>query len=318
MLANRHDHLLFTLMLGVGLLSGCEQEPAEIETMFPDGPYLHVSFEQEEGAPEEECVTQCCDVPEDGKVVLDIEVTNWILAPHEECGDEPQCGPVVITLDDTYGRNFDIETVEPTVTLDARELAAGQDPMRDPNNPFAWDWHVFSRVVPREPVDYPLGTGWITIDLRDETGRIARDHLLCNRDDDRFTVFAEFGPTTAPGTYVARVGLDDVEVVCELEVFTNAEGLAELTWFVDPCTPADVVRFDVERVEETAEAPAGQRKLTFLPRGPVERASLAISRDGEILVEGSIDDVAGELTSPAGAACTIVPCQIAESLGLTL
>jgi hypothetical protein len=317
MLANRQNHLLFTLMLGVGLLSGCEEEPAELETMFPDGPYLYVSIEQEAGAPEEECVTQCCDVPDDGKVVLDVEVTNWILAPHEECGGEPQCGPVVLYLDDSSGRTFEIETVEPTVILDVREISAGQDPVLDTSNPFAWEWQVFSRVVPREPVDYPLGFESTIIDLRDETGLRARDHFLCNAEDDRFTVVAEISPTTAPGTYVARASFDDVEVACELEVFTNEEGRSEITLFADPCTPVDVARVFVERVSETPEAPAGMRKLTFSPREAVERASLEISLDGEILAEGSMD-VAGELIYPAGEECTIVPCQIAESLRLAL
>jgi hypothetical protein len=317
MLANRQNHLLFTLMLGVGLLSGCEEEPAELETMFPDLPSLDVIIEQEDGAPLEECVNQCCGFPDDGIVVLHLELTNWVLAPHEECGNEPQCGPVVIFNDDAYGRDFEIETVEPTVAINVRDIAAGQDPSYEPVDLDGWRWYAFAHVVPRQAIDYPDGSRSVTLDLRDDAGLRERDQRLCNREDDRFTAYAEFGPATAPGTYVMRANFDDVEVVCEVEVFTNEDGLAEVDEFYDPCTPAGVVSFGRGEVAETPDAPAGTRRAVLSPREAVERASLEVSRDGEILAEGSLE-VAGELTSPAGEECTIVPCQIAESLRLAL
>ncbi len=317
MLANRQDHLLFTLMLGVGLLSGCEDEPAGPETMFPDGPSLSVTAEQEDGAWSEDCVTECCDFPDEGTVVLRIDITNWLLAPHEECGNELQCGPVLLYLDDVHGRDFEIETVEPTVVVNVRDIAAKQDPGLDPLDPFAYNWYFFALPVPREPVDYPNGFASVTLELRDEAARRERDFRLCNSEDDRFTAVAEFGPATAPGTYVMRAELDDVEVVCEIEVLTNEGGLAELGLYYDPCSPAGVVSMDREYVEESPDAPAGYRRAVLAPREAVERASLEVSRDGEILAEGSLE-VAGELTAPAGEECTIVPCQIAESLRLAL
>jgi hypothetical protein len=93
MLANRPNHLWFTLMLGVGLLSGCEEEPAELETMFPDQPYLYVTIEQEDGAASEECVNQCCGFPDDGIVVFHVELTNWVLAPHEDVATSRSADP---------------------------------------------------------------------------------------------------------------------------------------------------------------------------------------------------------------------------------
>ena len=317
MLANRHDHLWFTLTLGVGLLSGCEEEPAELTTMFPDGPYLYATAEQEDGAWSEDCVTECCDFPDDGIAVLHLDLANWVLAPVEECGNELQCGPVVISVFDAYGRDFEIETVEPTVAIDVQAIAATQDGPLDPLDPSAYQWQFFTQVVPREPINYPLGFSSVTLEMRDEEAMRERDHRLCNSEDGRFTAYAEFGPTTAPGTYVMRANFDDVEVVCEVEVVTNEDGLPEVSWFIDPCSPADVASLDVDDLAESPDAPASRRKVMLSPREAVERASLEVSRDGEILAEGSLE-VAGKLTTPAGEECTIVPCQIAESLGVTL
>jgi hypothetical protein len=223
----------------------------------------------------------------------------------------------VIVNNDLHGRDFEIETVEPTVAINVRDIAAGQDPSYEPVDLDDWTWHVLAHLVPRQPIDYPNGFSFVPIDLRDEAGLRERDYRLCNREDGRFTAYAEFGPTTAPGTYVMRADFDDVEVVCELEVFTNEDGLAEVSWFIDPCSPAGVVRLNRAEVAESPDAPEGYRRAVLSPKEAVERASLEISRDGEIVAEGSLE-VAGEFSTPAGEECTIVPCQIAESLRLAL
>lgn len=318
MLVNRHHPLSFTLMLGVGLLSGCAEEPVEEapQTMFPGEPRVLLSV----GGFLDYCVNECCNVPEDGTIDVYVDVENWLLAPHEECGDEPQCGPVLLTppdLDIDLVYEFAIETVEPVVTLDVLDIVAEKDPTLA-----SWDseWWIEGHFVPRPELDTPryLADTLIVL-MRDEAARRAYDAFLCHDIPDHFHAYADLAPTTAPGTYELRATLDDVEVTCTFEVAASEAGEAEIQPVLDgSCAPEGLATLSREELVETPDYSGRKGRVSLAPNQPVERLSLEISRDGEILVEGS-HEPGGELVAPDDEAnCSLVLCQHAPAFGLAL
>lgn len=316
MLANRQNHRLYTLMLGVGLLSGCAEEPVEPapETMFPGAPkmLLQTSLFQED------CLNVCCREPEDGIAELRVYVENWLLAPHEECGDEPQCGPVLLTppdfgIDLVY--DFTIETVESTVTLDVLDIMAENGASLE-----SWEreWWIEAHFVPRPDIDTPpLAATTLILRMDDEQARREHDAASCRFDPEHFYAYADLGPTTAPGTYVMRADLDDVEVACTFEVGADENGEVGVVPTTGVCAPEGLVTFSRAAKVETPDGTGHPARAIITPSAPVELIKLEVSRDGAILVEGS-HEPGGDATIPEDDQCTLVPCLRAEPWGLTL
>lgn len=306
----------FAFLLVAGLVSGCGDEPPpELVTMFPGEPHVALAFEQQPGALERACVAECCGIPEDGIVVFYVGVENWLLAPHEECGDEPQCGPVRIRTPPEYGIGLEVETVEDTVAVNVLELVAEQGSSLE-----TWptEWIVIAEAVPRPEIEDLYALDVINLALYDEAGQRGRDFWWCNGEEGRFHVYVDLGPDTEPGSYVMRASLDDVEVTCALEVLTREDGDVEFAIPPDDaCAPVGLLAPSVVEIADSPEAPAGHRRVRLDPRDPVERVSVEITRAGEILVTGS-HEPANELAYPRGEECTIVPCQISPAFGVTL
>lgn len=311
MFTNHQNRVPFASLLVVGLLSGCGQDtPPEPETSFPDKPNVFLAVQVAPGVAPPGCVAACCGVP-DEVVVVDVAVDNWLLAPHDECGDEPQCGPVVIRTQADAKEVLEVETTEPTFTIDVLELAGSVEP--SPEN-----WTIVAQAVPRPAFDFPDALDASGFTTLDEAAQREREAGLCSQQDGRFYIHADIAPTTAPGTYVMRADLDDVEVACTFEVSTGEDGEAEIGIpRDDACAPAGLVAFASTEIVDSPDGSNPRRRAKITPREPVERVSLEVSRGGEILVTDSFEP-AGELTFPLGEECSFVPCQIAAAWGLTL
>jgi hypothetical protein len=267
--------------------------------MFPGPPDVYLGLE--DLVPDlllRECAAECCGIPEDGVVVIEVDVDNWLLAPHEECGDEPQCGPVVVRTSSGFGYEFEIETVETTVTINVLDLAAEQG---SPSEPWLYEWIFAAHTVPRPGSDHLIDVEVYRFLMFDEPAQRDEDVFLCRGEEGRFHVYADISPTTPPGTYVMRAGLDDVEVACTFGVSSGEDGLAKIDIPSDACAPAGLVAFSHVEIAEGPDAPAGYRRAQLEPREPVER-----------------HEPTSELTFPAGEECTLIPCQIAPAWGLTL
>lgn len=318
MLTRRQNHLPFTFVLVVGLMSGCGEDapPGEPETMFPGPPDVYLGVDSVPDVLLRECAAACCAIPEDGVVVLDVSVSNWLLAPRDECGDEPQCGPVMVRAG--WGSDeLEVETVEDTLTINVLELVAEQG---SASEPWPSEWIFVANTLPRrDPAfDHLIDVAVYRLQMFDEVSQREEDVSLCGREEGRFHVYADISTTTAPGTYVMRAGLDDTEVACTFEVSTGEDGLTAIEIPAgDTCAPAGLVAFSSDEIAESPDAPAGYRRAKLEPREPVERVSLEVSRAGEVLATGSHEPTS-ELTFPAGEECTLIPCQIAPAWGVTL
>jgi hypothetical protein len=312
MFTSHLNRLPFAFLLVVGLLSGCAEDvPPEPRSSFPVEPDVYVAVRKPDVNASPGCVVACCGIP-DEVLVVDVLVDNWLLVPHDECGDEPQCGPLEIELEAGVEKKIEFETFEETFTIDVQEIAGSLE---------SWpqSWVIVAKAVPPPGVDFfPTGLDVDLFNSLDEAQQREREVGLCHLEEDSFFIHTDIAPTTAPGTYVMRANLDDVEVACTFEVITGEDGQSAIELPADDdCAPAGLVNFYYDEVIDSPDGSNPRRRAKIKPRKPVASVSLEVSRGGEILATGSHQPT-GEITYPVGEECSFTPCLTAPAWGLTL